>query len=258
MLQYMDILSRYIASTNNCHHRSSVASHTIWTTRQVDKYLTGAYSDEEMWIYDSLVAGLDDYSKRLAIAGALFHDIGKCDGRYSTLIKPQHPEEGFVNIERITDAYINNRPYADLQDPDNCYHLLHLFCLNVSNGDIQTYTRYMAIFALISRYHQSLGDVMKSKDTLGAIRSFVFNVNRDYIGFGIGDVELDVFHVLLLIALSDVKGAWRVTREDIENSLAPELLYSKYYGTNNFLQCPRPQRGLYEPMRRRTLACIRL
>lgn len=232
--KYLTELSKYtlLPDKSNCHHRGSLLSHSIWTARKVDQYVTKSKSNPE-WIINHLVLGLDYDDKMLAILCGLFHDIGKCDNNKDRFIKPNHPSYGFEKIYDITTKVINNRSIDSYKN--SCFYQLDKLCKFLSNKNVEFYRRYMGMFAIISKYHQSLGDIMQTHgtDREKTIQRFLGALNEDYLMFEIGHITQKILHILFLVSLADVKGSWKVRRNQPSKTLLP-LLYEKSYGNNRF------------------------
>jgi len=234
--QYIKSLEAYPPLTPNCHHRNGLAAHSVWSARQADLYITNCEGGPDTcppWLINLLVLGMDEQDKMLSVVGALFHDMGKCDGDRKSMYKPNHPDFGFNQLSNLTNAFLTDNKVALDTYAGTCFEYIHHWCVSASINNKDTYIQLMATMAIVSKYHQYLGNIMQKGGRIKDIQNFVQSVDNDYKSFKVQKITSNIIAILLLISLSDVQGAWKVSRRDVSKSNFP-FLYQKSYGGNRF------------------------
>ena len=247
LLQYIEFLNIHYPSPSlhtvaDCQHRGNLASHSVWTSRMVEKYVTGCrnHVDCPDYIMNQLVIDLNDDEKKLAIVGGLFHDIGKCHNTLD-IFRTHHSIYGYKTINDVVQK-MKNDGQLHKRYQNTCYQFLHQWCQSVTgdnNGHL--YFSYMAFFAVVSKYHTHLHKIVVNKKNKGhcttLIKQFVTAFDHDYQKFRLVDVTPNVLHMILLISLACARGTWHVTQNPRStNVLSHE--HDRSRDNNNFKKCP--------------------
>ena len=226
----------------NCHHRQDPCYHALWTARQADIFI--------MKNTFRLGQKLDKKWKLLTIAGAMFHDIGKDDGQINKTTKVQHPQYGADAIQE----YVRNNT---IRNEMKSINILIRFCKD------KTLQRYFnenenglfSYFTAISYFHQKLGNYIQNytihgRDPRILKEKIIDKFINEYINYfpkvtiiGNRRTFLQLFISVLIISLSDVKGAWRI--EPINNMIPIPILSTLLKDnniTNQFNNCPNPNK----------------
>ena len=208
-------MNRYEAPEGgNIHHRGNIVQHSIWTARATSRMFMNSSRSKNGWIVKLLVDKIPVHLKRFTIVAAFLHDIGKVDGKTNVrnFIKKTHPMVG----------------YNMMLNSNSIFYKLASPCVNYSKN--KKLGKISAFLAIISKYHQVIGDVFKNSNKEGVIKTFLRNFYKtigqfpkELYVFNVDDV-INIFNIILLIGLCDVIGSRPVDKLQGSNKYEWELL----------------------------------